>query len=77
MNKNLKLIINDTKKLNVIYIDDLIDQLIPLIDKKIKKKFFKFKTKKIDRTSVGEIFDIIYKIKNQRKDLSILDLKKS
>lgn len=77
MSKNLKLSVNDSKKkLNVIYIDDLIDQLISLIGKKIKKNFINLELKKIDRICVGEIFHIINKIKNQRKDLSILDLKK-
>ena len=61
--------------MKVIYIDDLIDQLINLIKFKKKKNFLNFKLKN-NKTSVGEIFNIISKIKNYRNELEILDLKK-
>ena len=77
LSRNLKInVSNKNKKMNVVYIDDLIDQLIYLIKNKIKKHFSNFTVKKVDKTSAGEIFEIISKIKNQRNNLLILDLKK-
>ncbi len=77
LSRNLKINLSDkNNKMEVIYIDDLIDQLINLIKFKKSKNFLNFKLKKIDKTSVGEIFNIISKIKNYRNELEILDLKK-
>ena len=69
-------ILNAKTKINVVYIDDLVDQMIKLINLNIKKNFFNLKVKKIDKTTVGEIYKIISKFDKNRTNLIISNLQK-
>lgn len=59
-------IINEKKKLELIYIDDLISILINILKKKIKKKLTNIKIKKISYVTVKKIYDKILGFEDKR-----------
>lgn len=77
LSRNLKIKIKDeSKNLTLVYIDDLIDQMITLINKKNKKSYFELKINKIDKVKVGKIIKLLTKINNDRCNLILMDLRK-
>lgn len=73
---NLDIIISDPKKeLELVYIDDVIDEFVSLLDKE-EKDFHKYyyNIKRTFRVTLGELADKLYKIKDVRKTLIIPDL---
>lgn len=66
---------NPTKELELVYIDDVIDEFVSLLDreKKDTKKHF-YHIKRTSRVTLGELADKLYKIKEIRKTLIVPDL---
>ena len=73
---NLDIAISDPKKeLELVYIDDVIDEFIYLLDKEERNlgKYF-YNIKRTFRVTLGELADKLYKIKDIRKTLIVPDL---
>ena len=77
LSRNIKIKLEDeNKSLNLVYIDDLIDQMVSLINKKNQKNYFELKIKKIDKVKVSKIVELLAKINNDRRNLVLMDLRK-
>jgi UDP-2-acetamido-2,6-beta-L-arabino-hexul-4-ose reductase len=73
---NLDITISNPKKeLELVYIDDVIDEFVSLLDKEERDlgKYF-YNIKRTFRVTLGELADKLYKIKDIRKTLIIPDL---
>jgi len=66
---------NPTKELELVYIDDVINEFISLLDKEERDlgKYF-YNIKRTFRVTLGELVDKLYKIKDTRKTLIVPDL---
>ena len=73
---NLDITISNLKKeLELVYIDDVIDEFVSLLDKEerdLQKHFYNIK--RVFRVTLGELADKLYKIKDIRKTLIVPDL---
>ncbi len=66
---------NPTKELELVYIDDIINEFVSLLDKEerdLHKHFYNIK--RTFRVTLGELADKLYKIKDIRKTLIVPDL---
>jgi UDP-2-acetamido-2,6-beta-L-arabino-hexul-4-ose reductase len=73
---NLDITISNPKKeLELVYIDDVIDEFVSLLDKEERDlgKYF-YNIKRTFRVTLGELADELYKIRDVRKTLIIPDL---
>ena len=73
---NLDIIIsNPAKKLELVYIDNVVNEFIKLLFKEDRdfKKYF-YNIKRIYKISLGELADKIYQIRDMRKTLIVPDL---
>jgi len=66
---------NPAKELELVYIDDVINEFIFLLDKEERdfRKYY-YNIKRTFRVSLGELADKLYKIKDVRKTLIVPDL---
>ena len=71
ISRNLPIKINDSSaKLNLVYIDDVIESFCKILDKKYTNKKF-FKVYPIYKTTVGKLVEYIKNFKNIRKTLLV------
>lgn len=73
---NLDITITDPiKELELVYIDDVIDEFVSLLDKEERdlERYF-YNNKRTFRITLGELADKLYKIKDIRKTLIVPDL---
>ena len=76
INHNLDITISDPKKeLELVYIDDIIDEFVSLLDKEERDlgRYF-YNIKRTFRITLEELVDKLYKIKDIRKTLIVPDL---
>ena len=72
---NLPIKVNDPNVLmNLIYIDDLVNELIKLLDKKHNQKDKYCYVEPVHEVKLGKIAKLLKKFKNSRKDLSIANM---
>jgi UDP-2-acetamido-2,6-beta-L-arabino-hexul-4-ose reductase len=73
---NLDITISDPKReLELVYIDDIIDELVKLLFRKNRDlgKYF-YNIKRVSKVSLGELAEKIYQIRDMRKSLIVPDL---
>ncbi len=72
---NLPIKVNDPNVLmNLIYIDDLVNELINLLDNKHNQKDKYCYVEPVHEVKLGKIAELLKKFKNSRKDLSIANM---
>jgi UDP-2-acetamido-2,6-beta-L-arabino-hexul-4-ose reductase len=72
---NLPIKVNDPNVLmNLIYIDDLVNELINLLDNKHNQKDKYCHVEPVHEVKLGKIAELLKKFKNSRKDLSIANM---
>jgi len=69
---NLEIVINDPSvNMNLIYIDDLVNELINALENNENKKADFCEVSPVHQVSLGGIVDLIYSFKNSRTDLLV------
>lgn len=70
--------INDRNiSMNLVYIDDVVEELITSLTSEVISKGHYYEVKTVYKKTLGEIVDLIYSFKNSHKDLSIPDMSDS
>lgn len=72
---DIEISINDeSTKLELVYVDDVVEQIINAISGNVKSTDIFYSIPRVFSVTLGEIANLLYSFKNSRKNLSIIDM---